>query len=239
MYTKSSNIELKVLDESGTISGIASRYGVLDHDNEVLDPFAFESSLKSNGGKGLPILFQHQRDQIIGWTTGASETRDALHVAGKLNLSGKGKEVHDLIKLGLATGAQPNLSIGFSCAPGGTYFEKGVRHFKKGTCDLKEWSVVTWGACPGAAIMEAKFQKEGRAISAATAAQIQEVIRHIKMATGKHQQALELLEGLCPEAVYPQDDNAPNPAGGGKEYDPLANLAAQKMLREIEAFLRL
>lgn len=231
MYTKSSDLELKLVDDAGAVEGIASKYGVLDKDGEIMDPFAFADDLKTHGGKGLPILFQHDRSQIIGWTTGARETRDALHVSGKLNLSGKAKEVHDLIKLGLATGATPNLSIGFTVPPGGSYYEKGVRRFKK--AELKEWSFVTWGASPGAVITVAKGEKAGRAISAATAAKLQEAIGHLERARDKHDDAIKILIAL--QNSYPQDVNEPNPVGA--KFEHLNGWEVQTLMAEIDEFL--
>ena len=85
----------------------------------------------------------------IGWGVTAFETPVGLHVRGKPIMVGKGN-TYDLIKTGLAVGATPNLSIGFTVPPGGSYTKSedghSVGHFK--TCELKEWSVVIFGASP-------------------------------------------------------------------------------------------
>jgi Escherichia/Staphylococcus phage prohead protease len=196
-----------------------------------LEPGVFRESLKQNSV--LPILWAHDTKTPIGWGT-ARETRDALLFEGRLLIdTAPGRNAYEFMKGAHAAGAKDGvgLSVGFSVdGPNGAYRDnKGIRRFTR--CHLREVSVVTFPANSAARVTSVKYEKAGRTISAATAARIRAALDHFR--TG-----IPLLEELVAvQNVYPQDINEPNPVGGGKEYDPLANIEAQKMIGEIEDFL--
>src|SRR5579872_7389733 len=149
--TKISPIKLKSVDETaGIVTAYASVFGVVDLDGEVVDKGAFSESLQQTKGK-IPVLWQHDRRQPIGWGLTAKEDETGLLVQFQVLLdSEQGRTAFSFIKTGLDVGANVGMSIGFTVPANGSYLPPGgsVRHFSR--VGLAEYSVVTFPACPQA-----------------------------------------------------------------------------------------
>lgn len=99
--------------KSGTFAGVASPFGELDYQRDIVMPGAFAKSIAEFEAKGrkVPMLWQHDRYNPIGIYTSLKETATALEVVGQCNLDvQQGRECHALMKQGALTG----LSIGYS-----------------------------------------------------------------------------------------------------------------------------
>jgi HK97 family phage prohead protease len=132
---------------------MASCYGVVDSDDEIMLPGCFKRSLGSD--RRVVVLWQHDRSKPIGWTTKAEEDEKGLHVEAKLFMDTElGRHAFSFIKNGIDVGAIPGFSVGFRVTKGGDKWVEGRRCFTD--CQLLEWSVVTFAACPGAGATEAK-----------------------------------------------------------------------------------
>lgn len=93
-------------DEEMTFEGYLSTYGNADRVGDVIEHGAFDESLKRKST--IPMLFNHQRDQIIGKMEVTSNSV-GLYVKGRLLSSiDKAKDVYELLKFG----ALDSMSIG-------------------------------------------------------------------------------------------------------------------------------
>ncbi len=132
-------------DDFFTFEGLASTFSE-DLEGDVIMPGAFKESL----AKGLPpILFQHLSSEPIGISTEARETKEGLFFAGKLPKSDdlvKGRVIPQM-----KIGSLKSMSIGFSMCRDDVEIKNGTRFIKK--VDLREVSLVTFPANPGAQVM--------------------------------------------------------------------------------------
>lgn len=131
-------LEVKALDEAGTLEGYASIFGNVDNGGDKVMPGAFVEGLAAarRAGRSVKMLWQHDTDQPIGVWDDLAEDAKGLWGKGRLVMEvPKAREVHALLKAGALGG----LSIGYrtkEAAP-----ENGVRVLKK--LDLYEVSIVT------------------------------------------------------------------------------------------------
>lgn len=122
----------------GRFGGIASTYGNVDLVDDIVEPGAFDNSIKTRGSK-FPLLWQHSQTEPIGSMT-VSTSQEGLLVDGKFNLDvQRGREGHAL----LAAGDISGLSIGYIPTEW-WYDSEGIRHLKE--VDLMEVSFVTFPA---------------------------------------------------------------------------------------------
>jgi HK97 family phage prohead protease len=131
-------LEVKSLDDGGTLEGYASTFGNVDNGGDKVMPGAFVEGLASarRYGRTVKMLWQHDPDQPIGVWEDMAEDAKGLWVKGRLVMEvPKAREAHALAKAGALGG----LSIGYrvkEAAP-----EGNVRLLKK--LDLFEVSMVT------------------------------------------------------------------------------------------------
>ncbi len=129
--------ELKEVSDSGSIAGYGSVFGNVDQGFDVVEPGAFDKTLKE---RGLPkMLWGHdfQLPPIGKWET-AKEDDYGLLLKGKLNLDMQlGNEVHSALKMETLEG----LSIGY-ITEDADFDRHGVQHLKEVV--LFEVSVVTF-----------------------------------------------------------------------------------------------
>jgi HK97 family phage prohead protease len=99
-------LDLKAIDESGNIEGLAVGYGNVDFGGDQVMPGAVDyTRLKS-----LPMLLFHDMKRPIGVWTEFKETTDGLFAKGRISLAARdGKEAHGLAK----DGALAGLSMGY------------------------------------------------------------------------------------------------------------------------------
>jgi HK97 family phage prohead protease len=161
MTTKAAGLVMKADNASGTgiISGYAATFRhTPDCDGDVCDPGCFAEAIKKTGGV-MPVLWQHDRTDPIGWGISAVEDNVGLKVEAKVLMdTEKGRYAWSFVKSGLKAGARPGLSIGFRMSTTKSYYQNGVRHLQ--SIDLVEYSLVTFPCDDGAAAMGAKAAGE-------------------------------------------------------------------------------
>lgn len=137
-----SDIEHKFLrldvkaDDEGVIEGYGSVSGNVDRGGDVVQAGAFADSLVDIG---MPkMLWQHDMREVIGVWDEAVEDERGLRMKGRLALTTqKGREAHELIKMGALDG----LSIGYRVKRDSYQGAAKIRTIEK--ADLREVSIVT------------------------------------------------------------------------------------------------
>jgi len=139
--------------EPGTFTGYASVFDkLIPVFNEKVDKGAFTRTLSKSGGK-VPILWNHDSDKQIGWGISAEEDNRGLKVTARIAINTThGRDVHELMKLGVETGSKLGLSIGFRPIEQEMKQEgkNMVRHLKE--VQLIEYSPTAFPAQPLAKI---------------------------------------------------------------------------------------
>jgi HK97 family phage prohead protease len=140
-------LEVKDLNDAGVFVGLASVYGNVDLQGDIVDPGAFTKSIAERGAD-VPILWQHDQTEPIGLGT-LSDSADGLLIKGHLDLdTPQGARAYSALKKGYVKG----LSIGYDVVK--QKFDKGSRHL----IDLKlyEVSTVTFPANEAANVVAVK-----------------------------------------------------------------------------------
>jgi len=120
------------LAQDGTFEGMAAVYGNRDLGGDVIEPGAFDKTLKDRGEKKIPILWQHDANQTIGVIQETKDGSAGLFIRGKLTLAvGKAREAYELMK----DGALGGLSIGYEVIRKNE--ARGTRYLK----EIKLWEV--------------------------------------------------------------------------------------------------
>jgi HK97 family phage prohead protease len=123
--------------------GLASVYGVLDAQGDVVDPGAFDGASAE-----LPLLFNHNPDEVIGKVV-LSDSPRGLMVRGQLNPGvARAKEIWSLLMQRAITG----LSIGYNVVR--SVYRDGARHLQE--IALHEVSVTPFPAQPLATVSAVK-----------------------------------------------------------------------------------
>lgn len=121
------------------IRGLANSGGI-DREGDIVDPMGGRWSLP------VPLLWQHKRDQPIGWVRAIEAKRDGLWITAELAEGiGKSDEAWRMIEAGLVD----SYSIGFKPDKGEPLPSGGLRFT---SWELLEISVVTIPADPAAKI---------------------------------------------------------------------------------------
>lgn len=156
LQTKSLSFKAEDLQDDGTFSGYCSVFDVVDSYDEIVKKGAFVDSLNDWQAKGKmpPVLWQHDRSEVIGVWTKLYEDDKGLFGEGKLLIDdvAKAKEAYALIKAGAIDG----LSIGYRT-------EKYRYNSDNDTIDLlklnlKEVSIVTFPANEDSTVSNVKAQ---------------------------------------------------------------------------------
>ncbi len=144
LQTKSLELKAQAVQDDGFFSGYCSVFDVKDSYGDVVKKGAFLNSLNSWQAKNKmpPILWQHDRSEVIGVWTKLYEDEKGLYGEGKLLIDdvAKAKEAHALIKAGAIDG----LSIGFYTKTWS--YDKDADVLELLEIDLREISVVTFPA---------------------------------------------------------------------------------------------
>ena len=134
LETKFSSLEPDAVDEAGSFAGYATRFGIKDKGGDIVVKGAYAKSLNERMPK---MLWSHRQWEPIGIWIKAFEDDVGLRVEGKLALNTiKGKETHELMKLGAVNG----LSIGYITRK--SDIRGNARMLQE--LDLHEVSVVTF-----------------------------------------------------------------------------------------------
>lgn len=137
-------LDTKSVGDDGTIEGYASIFGNVDQGGDVVEPGAFMPSIvqAKKDGRTIPMLWQHDQREPIGYWLDIAEDAKGLFVKGRLLVEDDplARRAHAHLKAGSMRG----LSIGYRALPGGVVEDdkrRGVSRLK--SLDLREISLVT------------------------------------------------------------------------------------------------
>lgn len=123
MEFAASSFEIKQLNDSGHIEGLAAGFGNVDHGGDKLLFGSMAKTLAKRDGVPLPMLLHHDMTRPIGAWKEWQERPEGLFVRGNLALETRdAQEAHALAKAGALTG----ISIGWK-PMGNPRMEKGAR----------------------------------------------------------------------------------------------------------------
>lgn len=147
MERRSFSLDIKGLDEEGTIEGLAAGYGNVDLGGDRILPGAFGEWLEGKGG--VPMLLYHDQQRPVGRWSEFREDADGLWVKGRIARKTRdGGEAYELVK----SGALAALSIGYD--PLVKRMAGKVRELVK--LALHEVSLVSIGMNPNALVTGVK-----------------------------------------------------------------------------------
>lgn len=142
--------------DDGTLEGLAVRFGVVDSYRTSFDRNAFVWE-----GRSLPLLWNHDRSQVLGSVRSITPDGEGLRIKARLNLDiARAREVRSMLSAGDISG----LSVGFQRLKDEAR-SGGVRHITR--AKLNEVSVVALPAVPGSRITSIRTSETGRVTSAA------------------------------------------------------------------------
>jgi len=161
LISKEFTTDVKVLDEDeGIIEAYVNSMGVVDSDNDIIEPTAFDKSISKNDI--IPFLQGHDQSQIIGKVLSLSPKYmdgDQYQLLAKLKVNletERGRDAFSNIKGGYVN----QYSIGFNIPDTGAELKRigdaTVRVINE--ADLVEVSSVIRGASPDTATISAKTE---------------------------------------------------------------------------------
>lgn len=124
------------------IAGYASVFGVPDSGGDVVVSGAF-----ADAGKMVPLLWQHDAKEPIGFVESMQEDSRGLRVVARVVASGRGEQAVQLLKAGALDG----LSFGYRVKAARPDRAAGVRRLEQ--LDLIEVSLVTFPMQPLARVL--------------------------------------------------------------------------------------
>jgi len=130
--------------EAGHFEGYLSVFNVVDKQKDIVGPGAWHIARTP-----LPVIYRHNRDEILGEITEFKEDDVGLFVKGDLDLNvSRAREIHSLMKKKLVNYMSPGYITRQDT------FEGNARRILVG--DVYECSLTPWPANEGAAITEVK-----------------------------------------------------------------------------------
>lgn len=158
LKTKDISFKAEAVKDDGFFSGYCNVFDVEDSYGDVVRKGAFIESINDWQAKGKmpPVLWQHNRSEVIGVWTKLFEDDHGLYGEGRLLINdvAKAKEAHALLKHGAIDG----LSIGYYTKEYSYDVENEIYNLLK--LDLREVSIVTFPANTDSTIDAVKFNKE-------------------------------------------------------------------------------
>jgi HK97 family phage prohead protease len=138
------------------IAGYASVFGVPDSGGDVVLPGAFAGAAR-RGPSPLPLLWQHDVREPIGFVESFREDARGLRVVARVVASGRGGHAARLLEAGAIDG----LSFGYrvKAAGPGAGLQRGVRELRQ--LELIEVSVVTFPMQPLARVLGVSMVAKG------------------------------------------------------------------------------
>lgn len=139
--TKAVPLDLKSLTDAGMFTGYGSVFSTADKVKDVVEPGAFEKSLKlwKSNGRAVPVLWQHKADEPIGTWDDLKE--DDYGLLGTAGLWLEEAPYARLAHKGMKTKAITGLSIGYRVKHEEYDKKSGLNRLLE--LDLVEISVVT------------------------------------------------------------------------------------------------
>ena len=161
MNTKEFKVKYKD-EDNGVLEGYASTWvRVPDSYGDVVAEGAFKQSLETrwNGGKGIPLLWAHQMDNLSSYigTANAEEDGNGLHFIAQFDATDEAQRVRELYK----DGRLSKFSFAYDIldeAP--VELEDGVKANELRELDLYEISCVCVPANDTAEVIEVKSAEE-------------------------------------------------------------------------------
>lgn len=145
--------EVKGIDETGYIEGLAAGFNNVDFGNDRIMPGAFAKSL--SGRSGVPMLLYHDQQRPVGRFHEFTEGSDGLLVKGKISVKTRdGGEAYELVKDGALAGMSIGYDVGVKRMAG------KVRELIE--LALHEVSLVTIGMNPKALVSGVKEFEDSR-----------------------------------------------------------------------------
>lgn len=135
------SFELKSAEDTGRIVGLASVFGVLDRQGEVVEKGAFTEIIKNAEGK-IPVLWQHDTRSPVGVAT-VAEDEKGLRFDGQLVMEDPAARV---ALAHVKAGSTRGMSIGYDVIK--DEIRAGIRYLKE--LRLYEISLCVFGANPEA-----------------------------------------------------------------------------------------
>jgi hypothetical protein len=173
--------EFKTLDNDdgvGTFEGVASVFGNLDRQQEIITAGAFQKTLEGFLSHGF-LANAHDWSQPIGTISEARETDEGLYVKGIFHSTPHAQAARIVASERLKRGAAVGMSIGYDVVDS-AYDEKSrIRTLKE--LELFEVSLVTVPANPLAQLSRVKAIDEAQAEAEALETRRQQV-RQIQLA---------------------------------------------------------
>lgn len=137
---KTTRLQIKGIEDSGTFGGYASVFSVMDEGNDIVLPGAFAGTLQRHkeAGTSPALLWQHDTREPIGVWEEMSEDDHGLRGTGRLLIDDDplAKRAHAHLKAKSVSG----LSIGFSIVD--SEYKGDTRLIKE--VELWETSIVTF-----------------------------------------------------------------------------------------------
>lgn len=122
-------IKRGAITDTGVFEAIASTYGApADEANDIIVPGAFDAALAYHRERDTApaMLWNHDTAEPIGKWISLTSTSEGLIARGKITLeTRRGQEAKALLDDSAIA-----FSIGFSCGPGGTETQNGIRYIK-------------------------------------------------------------------------------------------------------------
>lgn len=177
--------ELKSISDSGEFVGMASVYGNIDHGNDVMEPGAFDESIREHGAK-VRLMDNHKAR--IGVATVRS-TAQGLEATGKINTDKQsGAEALSDLKFYKANGMPMGMSIGYQTKDYDPAHKTkdGARHLKK----VRLWEVT---------ITEMPMNEQALVTSVKS---MQDLVKSLKAIEGKTDFDSELIKIQLRAIIY-------------------------------------
>lgn len=156
LQTKSLSFKAENLQDDGTFSGYCNVFDIKDSYGDIVKKGAFVNSLNDWQAKGKmpPVLWQHNRSDVIGVWTKLYEDEHGLYGEGKLLIDdvAKAREAYALIK----NGAIDGLSIGYRTSKWAWNEDENALELLE--LDLKEVSIVTFPANEDSTVSNVKAE---------------------------------------------------------------------------------
>lgn len=129
------------MTDQGIFTGHASVFGVVDLENDVVEPGAFAESISTGTAAGGVLIFAQHEDkkEPLGKTLELREDAMGLFVKAQISDTAAGRDYRQLVK----DGVLDQMSIGY-IAQDYNIDQQGVRHLRK--VDLLEISIVNYPA---------------------------------------------------------------------------------------------
>lgn len=185
MKMKRLQFKAENVTDQGIFTGHASVFGVVDLDNDVVEPGAFAESIATGtAAAGVLIFGQHDdRKEPLGRSLELREDAVGLFVKGQISDTAMGRDYRQLIK----DGVLDQMSIGY-VAQEYDVDTNNVRHLRK--VDLLEISIVNYPANT-----EAKIESyKGGHTQMKTAKEQTPATKEVKEETGAEGQAVTMTE---------------------------------------------